>query len=186
MADIRFTAFVQGINPNTGNGKNPELRHTNSGLPVLNFNTAEPHSTKDPNDPSGYRKTGTTYRKITLWGTLADTWANIQPGTRIEIIGREETREYQTQNGDTGRSLEVTADFIRIAPTKNGQQNQQSNTTAPPTQNAYAGGFGAPQGAGQPQGQAPAQGAPQADPWAQQPSGNQAWGQGAGDDTPPF
>lgn len=185
MADIRFTAFVQGINPNTGNGKNPELRTTNSVLPVLNFNTAEPHSTKDQNEPSGYRKTGTTYRKVTLWGTLADTWANIQPGTRIEIIGREETREYQTQNGDTGRSLEVTADFIRIAPTKNGQQNQQSNATGP-VQSAYAGGFGAPQGGAQPQGQAPQQGAPQADPWAQPPSGNQAWGQGADDSQPPF
>lgn len=176
MADIRFTAFVQGVNPNTGNGKNPKLNHTNNGTPVLNFNTAEPHSTKDPNDPSGFRKTGTTYRKVTLWGTLADTWANIQPGTRIEIIGREETREYQTQNGDTGRSLEVTADFIRIAPTKNGQQNQQSNATGP-VQSGYAGGFGAPQGGQQPQGQNPQQGAPQADPWAQQPQGNYDWGQ---------
>lgn len=184
MADIRFTAFVQGVNPNTGNGKNPELRHTNSGTPVLNFNTAEPHSTKDPNDPTGFRKTGTTYRKITLWGTLADTWANIQPGTRIEIIGREETREYQTQNGDTGRSLEVTADFIRIAPTKNGQQNQQNNATGP-VQSGYAGGFGAPQGAQQPQGQNPQQGAPQADPWAQQAQGNYDWGSGA-DQEPPF
>lgn len=183
MADIRFTAFVQGINPNTGNGKNPELRHTNNGTPVLNINTAEPHSTKDQNDPTGYRKTGTTYRKITLWGTLADTWANIQPGTRIEIIGREETREYQTQNGETGRSLEVTADFIRIAPTKNGQA-QQSNATGP-VQSGYSGGFGTPQGSGQPQGQPPQGGAPQADPWSQQAQGNYDWGSGA-DQTPPF
>lgn len=184
MADIRFTAFVQGVNPNTGNGKNPELRHTNSGLPVLNFNTAEPHSTKDQNDPTGYRKTGTTYRKITLWGTLADTWANIQPGTRVEIIGREETREYKTQDGQTGRSLEVTADFIRIAPTKNGQA-QQSNTTGP-VQSGYAGGFGTPQGNQQPQGQHPQAGAPQADPWSQQAGGDYGWGNSAGDDTPPF
>ncbi len=183
MADIRFTAFVQGTNPNTGNGKNPELRHTNSGLPVLNFNTAETHSKKNPQ--GDYDKTGTTYRKITLWGTLADTWANIQPGTRIEIIGREETREYQTQNGDTGRSLEVTADFIRIAPTKNGQQNQQSNATGP-TQSGYSGGFGAPQGGQQPQGQNPQQDAPQADPWSQQAQGNYNWGQGGADQAPPF
>lgn len=184
MADIRFTAFVQGINPNTGNGKNPELRYTpQTNIPVLNFNTAETHSKKNPQ--GDYDKTGTTYRKVTLWGTLAEQWKDVPPGTRIEIIGREETREYQTQNGDTGRSLEVTADFIRIAPTKNGQA-QQNNTTAPPAQNAYAGGFGAPQGGQQPQGQPPQSGAPQADPWGQQAGGEYGWGQGAGSEEPPF
>lgn len=174
MADIRFTAFVQGVNQQTGTGRNPALSFTKSGTPVLGFNTAEPHSVKDDTQQNGYRKTGTTYRQVTIWGEDAERWQNVAPGTRVEIIGREETREFEKQDGSRGYSLEVRADFMRVAPSRNGSQqggyqNSAGQTPAQMQQNAQNQNR-APQGN---------------DPWAAQSGGNYDWGSGA-ENEPPF
>lgn len=147
----------------------PELRYTPNGTPALNLTV--PETPQKLNREAGqWEDNGpTTWWKITLWGTQADnTHPHLTKGTRVLITGHPqlETREH---NGKTYTNPTITNPKIAIIPTP--------KTTPTPTQNAYAGGYGTPQGAQQPQGQAPQQGAPQADPWSQQAQGNQGWGQ---------
>lgn len=181
MAEVRFTGFVEGYNPQTGRGKNPERKHLNDS-PVLNFTVHEPNNVRDQNGE--WKNQGTTFWRCQAWGPLAETWANLTPGSRIEVIGTYKTRSYEKQDGTTGYASEVKADFIRAVPTKN--QTQQQGQAEQPYQNGYAaragipqqGGYGAP-----PQGNQP----PQADPWANQPAA-QGWGttQPPADPEPPF
>lgn len=186
MADVKFTAFVQGVNPETGNGRNPELKFTQNGRAVLNFNTAEAHSRK--NQQGGYDKTGTTYRKVILWEHAEAVANTIAPGARVEIGGREETRYFEKQDGSRGTSFEVTANYVKLLPTNNQQNNQprqqQGNsgfTNAAGRQAQGSNSWNTPQ----PQGQAQPHGQQQADPWGAQSGGNYDWGGGA-DEEPPF
>lgn len=177
MADVRFTAFVQGVNPQTGNGKDPELRYTQTGRPVLTFNSAETHSRK--NQQGGYDNTGQTFRKVTVWNDAGRLAELVKPSMRVEIIGREETRSYDKQDGSKGYSFEVTADFLRVIPPKNQQDNQPQGGSF---QNAAGQtGQGANSWGGQPQQQSG-----QVDPWASQSNGNYNWGNEPAQDTPPF
>lgn len=172
MAEVRFTGFVNGINPNTGQGKAPELRYTQNGTPQLTFTVAEGHSKRQAD--GSWEREASTFWQCTAWGQLADTWGQIQPGALVEIIGRTETRTYTKQDGSTGYHFGVTVEFMRHSPrAKNQGQGQQQ---AQPQQNQ--GGYGAP-----PQGNQP----PQADPWANQPTA-QGWGttQPPADEQPPF
>lgn len=157
----------------------PETRYTPNGTPALNLTVPETPQ-KLNKDTGQWEDNGpTTWWKITLWGTAADNATpHLHKGTRVLITGHPqlETREH---NGKTYHNPTITNAKIAIIPTTGG-------APATPTQNAYAGGFGQPQGGTQPQGQNPQQGAPQADPWAQQAQGNYDWGQGGADQTPPF
>lgn len=173
MAEVRFTGFVNGINPNTGQGKPPELRYTQNGTPQLTFTVAEGHSKRQAGGT--WEREASTFWQCTAWGQLADTWGQVQPGALVEIIGRTETRTYTKQDGSTGYHFGVTVEFMRHSP----RAKNQGQGQAQPQQNQ--GGYGAP-----PQGNQP----PQADPWANQPAA-QGWGtaqpgQGAAEDTPPF
>lgn len=167
MADIRFTAFVQGHNQQRGTGKDPELRFTNSGKQVLSFNTSESHSKK--NNQGGYDTTGYTFRRVTVWGEDAERFQSLKDGDLIEVVGREETRSFDKQDGSKGYSLEVTADFVRVKPRKNQQGGNQQQQ----------GGYQQHQNQ-----QPPQQGG--ADPWGNQPDGNYDWGNAANDEEPPF
>ncbi|MBF0807934.1 single-stranded DNA-binding protein, partial [Rothia nasimurium] len=159
----------------------PETRYTPNGTPTLNITVPETPQKYNQQTQKWEDNGPTTWWKITLWGTAADNTApHLTKGTRVLITGHPqlETREH---NGKTYTNPTITGAKIAIIPT-----NGQTNTTTPPAHNAYAGGFGTPQGNTQPQGQAPQGGAPQADPWAQPAQGNQGWGQGTGDENPPF
>lgn len=180
MAEVRFTGFIQGTNPNTGQGKPPELRYTQNGTPQLTFTVAETHSKKQAD--GSWEREASTFWHCTAWGQLADTWGQVQPGALVEIIGRTETRKYTKQDGTDAYHFGVTIEFIRHSPRAKNQAQQQEQ----PYENGYAaragipqqGGYGAP-----PQGNQP----PQADPWANQPAA-QGWGttQPPADDQPPF
>lgn len=176
MAEVRFTGFIQGANPNTGQGKPPELRYTQNGTTQLTFSVAETHSKKQAD--GSWEREASTFWHCTAWGQLADTWGQAQPGALVEIIGRTETRKYTKQDGTDAYHFGVTVEFMRHSPRAKNQTQQQGQAEQP-YQNGYAARAGIPQqGYGAPpQGNQP----PQADPWANQPAA-----QGAAEDTPPF
>lgn len=165
MAEVRFTGFVQGYNPETGKGRNPE---TNQAGTVLNMTIAETHS--KPDDNGGFINEGTTFWRCKLFGDLIQQWQSVPPRTRVEVIGKSKTREYQTDTGEKRYTTEVAVDFIRLIPKRNqgGYQNSQGQTPAQMQQNA-ANQNRAPQGN---------------DPWAAQSGGNYDWGSAEQD--PPF
>lgn len=178
MAHVSFTGNTTG---------DAELRFTPDGKAVLNLSVAENHS-KFNKQTNQYEDTGTTFRRVALWGKKAEHLADqIGKGSMVHVSGREETRAYTTRDGVEGTSLEVTADDVGLIYAKNGtpqQGGQQQGGSY--KQGGYVpspqGGFQQqrPQQQTHPQGQQQSQ---QADPWGQQGAGNYSWGE-QGNDVP--
>ena len=175
--------------------EDPTLRFTPNGAAVANFTIASTPRNFD-RATNEWKEAETLFLRASVWREAAENAAEtLKKGMRVIAQGNLRMRQYETKEGEKRTSTEL--EIIEIGPslrfataTVNRNQrdsNYGNNYTAPPAQNGYATRAGySPQGAQQPQGQAPTQGAPQADPWAQQPSGNQAWGQGADSEEPPF
>ena len=86
-----------------GNMTGPvEVRYTSSGQPVGNVGVAVNRKRGD--------KESTYFHKVTLWGEMAEHAAGLGKGTRVVVIGRIESREYETRDGRKGVAWEVTAD----------------------------------------------------------------------------
>lgn len=173
-----------------------ELRFTPNGAAVANFTIASTPRTFD-RATGEWKEGGTLFLRASVWREAAENAAaTLKKGMRVIAQGNLRMRQYETKEGERRTSTEL--EVLEIGPslrfaTATVNRNQRDsnygsgNYTAPPAQNGYATRQGyPPQGGAQPQGQPPQQGAPQADPWAQQAQGNYDWGQGAGDETPPF
>ena len=156
----------------TGNlGADAELRTTPSGRPVLNFRMGDSKSKK--NDQGGWDTVAENWFNVTIWGELAQFYANqLKKGVRVKITGEFYQREYDKKDGSgKGVALEVTAWGVNVIPKRD---------------NNNGGGFNA-QPQQSPQQSQPQQGvwnAPAADPWStgnNQPQGNGGGGWGGAD-----
>ena len=158
-------------------GTDPELRYTPSGAPVLNFQLAEDHRRYNEQTKE-WEKQGTTWRSVSVWerGLMNPEYLHtvIAKGQPITVQGMERLREWETQDGTRGKTLELSASLVAVPlypprETNGAAPAQQGQYQAPPQQAQPAQGAPA-----QPQQQvsawptAPAGGfAQQADPWAQ-------------------
>lgn len=107
MANIAFSGRLS---------RDVEMKFSGSGKAIATLNVAENHSRMDKNT-NKYIETGTTWRRVTVFGKRAEALANLRKGAVLAIQGREETREYEKQDGSKGSSLEVIADIVGVLPT---------------------------------------------------------------------
>jgi single-strand DNA-binding protein len=92
-------------------GRDPELRYTPSGRPVATFSVAVNQSSK--NQQTGEWVEATDWFRVSVWGDRAERAAeNLRKGTRVFVDGRFRTREYETNDGRKGLSLDVSADTV--------------------------------------------------------------------------
>lgn len=167
-------------------GTDPELRYTPSGAPVLNFQLAEDHRRYNEQTKE-WEKQGTTWRSVSVWerGLMKPEYLHtvIAKGQNLTVQGMERLREWETQDGTKGKTLEISASLVAVplypprdtnaAPAQQGQYQAPAQQAQPaqgaPAQTqqqvsawptAQAGGF-----------------AQQADPWA---------AQGGANEEPPF
>ena len=92
-------------------GRDPELRYTPSGRPVATFSVAVNQATK--NQASGEWVEATDWFRVSVWGDRAERSAeNLRKGSRVFVDGRFRTREYETNDGRKGMSLDVSADNV--------------------------------------------------------------------------
>ena len=92
-------------------GRNPELRYTQNGRPVATFSVAVNQATK--NQQTGEWTEATDWFRVSVWGDRAERSAeNLRKGSRVFVDGRFRTREYETNDGRKGMSLDVTADNV--------------------------------------------------------------------------
>ena len=134
-------------------GKVRGLQFSNDGKPRFSFSVGESHSRFDKQS-NDWRATGTTWRNVTVFGKRAESLAEtIQEGAKqqVVVIGREETREYDKDDGSKGYSFDVIADVVGVIP-----KPQQQPTNG--AQNVAAGLGGTPVASGWNQ--------PAEDPWA--------------------
>jgi single-strand DNA-binding protein len=92
-------------------GRDPELRYTPNGRPVTTFSVAVNQATK--NQQTGEWVEATDWFRISVWGDRAERAAEqLRKGSRVFVDGRFRTREYETNDGRKGLSLDVSADTV--------------------------------------------------------------------------
>ncbi len=89
--------------------RDPELRHTQSGIPVVSFSLAVDRDYK--NRESGERETD--FIDIVAWRNTAEFASKyLSKGRMIVVEGRLQIREWTDRDGGKRRSAEVVADNI--------------------------------------------------------------------------
>lgn len=101
-------------------GRDPEIRHLDSGVAVATFSlaTSESYTAK-----SGERITNTEWHNIVLWRGLADVAEKyVKKGMQLYIEGRIRSRSYEDKEGNKRYITEINGDVMRMLSSRNEQQ----------------------------------------------------------------
>ena len=94
-------------------GRDPEVRRTGSGDPIVSFSIATTESWRDK--ASGERKDRTEWHNIVIFneplGRIAEQYC--KKGTKVYIEGALQTREYTDRDGNARKSTEVVLQRFR-------------------------------------------------------------------------
>ncbi len=90
--------------------RDPELRFTPSGSPVVNFGVAVNRRWQNS---LGEWQEETSYVDIVAWRSLAENCAeSLKKGDRVIINGRLQMRSWETVDGQTRNKIEIVARVI--------------------------------------------------------------------------
>ncbi len=93
-------------------GKDPEIRYTQSGLPVANFTVATNEKWKDKN--TGEMQERTEWHRIVAFGKLGEICGEyLSKGKQVYIEGRLQTRSWE-QDGVTRYMTEIVANDMKM------------------------------------------------------------------------
>jgi len=91
-------------------GRDPEVRHLESGIPVASFSIATSESYNDKN--TGERKTITEWHNVVLWRGLAEVAEKyLHKGDQVYIEGKLRTRQWE-KDGVTRYSTEIVGETM--------------------------------------------------------------------------
>ncbi|MBQ0005868.1 MAG: single-stranded DNA-binding protein [Alistipes sp.] len=112
-------------------GKNPEVRHLESGVVKANFTLATSERYRDRN--TGETKEQTEWHNIVCWRTLAEVAEKyVKKGTQLYVEGKITSRQYTDQTGASRTITEIVADNFQLL------GRRTDNDEAPqPAPNAY-------------------------------------------------
>jgi single-strand DNA-binding protein len=92
--------------------KDPELRHTQSGMAVCSLRLAVNTRRKDD---TGQWVDKPNYFDITVWGNQGERCAQyLAKGRPVGVDGRLEWREWETPEGNKRQAVEVVADTVQF------------------------------------------------------------------------
>lgn len=110
-------------------GKDPEIRHLESGTSVATITLATSERYKDKN---GEQKEVTEWHTVIAWRQLADLAQNyIRKGTQLYVEGRIRTRSWDDQNGQKRYTTEINADSIQLLGRRPDNQAPAASQPAP-------------------------------------------------------
>ena len=118
-------------------GKEPDVRHLDSGMAVANFTlatTEKGYKTRDGKEVPDR----TEWHQIVLWRGLAEVAEKyIHKGDKLYIEGKIRTRSYDAQDGSKRYVTEIFADSMEMLSSKNTQNsdNQQKTSVEQPIEN---------------------------------------------------
>ena len=93
-------------------GKDPEVRHLETGIAVASFTLATTERYKNRN---GELQDQTEWHNIVCWRNLADLSEKyIKKGAQIFVEGKIRTRSWADQTGAKRYTTEIVADNIRL------------------------------------------------------------------------
>ena len=90
----------------TGNlGADPEVRYTQSGIPVATFSVA---TTERWKDKDGNKQESTEWHRVVVWNRLAEIAGEfLFKGSKVLVEGKMVTRKWQDQGGTDHYTTEV-------------------------------------------------------------------------------
>lgn len=101
----------------------PSLTETSSGIQICRFSVAV---NRRNNSDDGERKAD--FYNITAWRGLAETVARYaHKGDKISVIGNQEIRTYETREGETKTSVDITATDIEFMSTRRNDDGESSH-----------------------------------------------------------
>lgn len=105
MANINRVVIVGNLT------RDPELRHTPSGMAVCNMRIAV--NTRRKEGEEWVEKPN--YFDVTVWGNQGESCAQyLAKGSRAGIDGRLEWREWEAQDGTKRQAVEIVADSVQF------------------------------------------------------------------------
>ncbi len=108
--------------------RDPELRHTGSGVPVATFSLAVERDFRDK--ASGQRVTD--FIDVVAWRTTGEFVSKyFQKGRMAVVEGRLQMRDWQDRDGNKRRSAEVVADNVYFGDSRRDGDSQGSYSAAP-------------------------------------------------------
>ena len=108
-------------------GKDPEIRHLDSGVAVASFSlaTSETYRNKD-----SQKVTNTEWHNIVLWRGLAEVAEKyVKKGNPLYIEGKIRTRSWDDKDGNKRYTTEIIADNMQMLGSK--QSNEEAAASAP-------------------------------------------------------
>lgn len=117
-------------------GKDPEIRHLESGAAVANFPIATTETYKDKN---GQRQEQTEWHNIVLWRGLAEIAGNyLKKGSQVYIEGKLRSRSWEDKDGNTRYITEVVGDNMTMLGGRSGENTPASNNSNQKTESKAA------------------------------------------------
>ena len=90
--------------------KDPELRYTSNNVPCTTFTIAIKRYTSDESD----------FIPVVVWQKTAENCHKYtKKGSQVAVLGRIQTRNYETKNGERKYVTEVIAEQVRFLDTQN-------------------------------------------------------------------
>ena len=88
-------------------GNDPEIRYTQSEIPVATFSVA---STERWKDSDGNKQERTEWHRVVAWRRLAEVCGeHLHKGDKVFIEGKMQTRKWEDQDGNTRYTTEIVA-----------------------------------------------------------------------------
>ena len=106
--------------------RDPEMRSTNTGIPVCNFSIAV--NRRFRNAQTGQQETD--FFNIVAWRQLAELCSRyLAKGRKVAVSGSIQTRSYEAQDGSKRTAFDIVADEVEFL--SSGQGNASSGDYAP-------------------------------------------------------
>ena len=127
-------------------GRDPELRYTQGGQPILNLRLATNESFQNRD---GERQERTEWHSVILWGKRGEALGKIlSKGSQLCIEGRLQTRSWEDKQGQKRYTTEVVANNVILLGGRGGGGGQSYDEPPPPSDDHMGSGGGGGGGGG--------------------------------------
>lgn len=110
-------------------GNDPEIRYTQQGVAVTNFNIA---TSENWLDKGGQKQERTEWHRIVVWGKMAETCSQyLAKGRQVFVEGRLQTRQWEDKDGGKRYTTEVVAATVQFLDRGDKAQVSQDDSSMP-------------------------------------------------------
>ncbi len=114
-------------------GRDPELKYTQSGMPVTSLTIATDESYMDRD---GNKVERTEWHRVSVFQKAAENCAQyLSKGSLVYVEGRIQTRKWQDQQGQDRYSTDIVANTVRFLDRKSDRIGGEESTSYAPRPN---------------------------------------------------